>query len=185
MSNLNYPFAPVAHEDWVLQIQKELRDQTERMLFKDSIEGLELDVIEPVSIITPIDFSSFRDSVNNVHFERIQTEKESNRCMLLALMQGANALFIQIEKAEVEKIQSRDYLRYGNPNNICYEIARGRISPWMLYQSDSGVQFLSTLRDDQQKMIMDYIDPEQWALKFNRDPANVKQVKELLNAGGY
>ena len=102
MSNLNYPFAPVAHEDWVLQIQKELRDQTERMLFKDSIEGLELDVIEPVSIITPIDFSSFRDSVNNVHFERIQTEKESNRCMLLALMQGANALFIQIEKAEVD-----------------------------------------------------------------------------------
>ncbi len=104
MSNLNYPFAPVAHEDWVLQIQKELRDQTERMLFKDSIEGLELDVIEPVSIITPIDFSSFRDSVNNVHFERIQTEKESNRCMLLALMQGANALFIQIEKAEVDWI---------------------------------------------------------------------------------
>ena len=102
MSNLNYPFAPVAHEDWVLQIQKELRDQTERMLFKDSIEGLELDVIEPVSIITPIDFSSFSDSVNNVHFERIQTEKESNRCMLLALMQGANALFIQIEKAEVD-----------------------------------------------------------------------------------
>ena len=102
MSNLNYPFAPVAHEDWVLQIQKELRDQTERMLFKDSIEGLELDVIEPVSIITPIDFSSFRDSVNNVHFERIQTEKESNRCMLLALMQGANALFIEIEKAEVD-----------------------------------------------------------------------------------
>jgi hypothetical protein len=55
----------------------------------------------------------------------------------------------------------------------------------MLYQSDSGVEFLSTLRDDQQKMIMDYINPEQWALKFNRDPANVKQVKELLNAGGY
>jgi len=92
---------------------------------------------------------------------------------------------ITIEKAEAENIQSRDYLRYGNPNNICYEIARGRISPWMLYQSDSGVQFLSTLRDDQQKMIMDYINPEQWALKFNRDPANVKQVKELLYAGGY
>ena len=101
MSNLNYPFVPVAHEEWVLQIQKELRDQTERMLFKDSIEGLELDVTEPLSRISPIDFSSFREPINNVHFERIQTEKESNRCMLLALMQGANALFIQIEKEEV------------------------------------------------------------------------------------
>jgi lipid A disaccharide synthetase len=55
----------------------------------------------------------------------------------------------------------------------------------MLYQSSSGVHFLSTLRDDQQKMIMDYINPEQWAIKFKRDSNMVEQVKELLNAGGY
>jgi hypothetical protein len=34
-------------------------------------------------------------------------------------------------------------------------------------------------------MIMDYINPEQWAVKFNRDKESVNQVKELLNAGGY
>lgn len=101
MSNLNYPFAPVANEDWVLQIQKELRDQSERTLFKDSIEGLEFNITGQVTRVVPIDFSSVSEPLNNVHFERIQTEKESNRRMLLALLQGANALFIRIEKEEV------------------------------------------------------------------------------------
>ncbi|MEN9987867.1 MAG: hypothetical protein RLZZ585_906 [Bacteroidota bacterium] len=45
MSNLNYPFDPVAYEDWVLQIHKELRGQTEQIEFKDSIEELELNII--------------------------------------------------------------------------------------------------------------------------------------------
>jgi hypothetical protein len=87
--------------------------------------------------------------------------------------------------AEEEHIQSRDYLRYGNTNKICLDVTRGKISPWMLYQSDSGVACLSSMRSDQQGMIIDYINPELWKIKFNREPENVKQVKELLNAGGY
>jgi lipid A disaccharide synthetase len=55
----------------------------------------------------------------------------------------------------------------------------------MLYQSNSGIEFLDALRDDQQKMIMDYINPEQWAIKFTRDKEIVKQIKELLQDGGY
>jgi methylmalonyl-CoA mutase len=102
MSNLNYPFEPVAHEDWVLQIHKELRGQTEQIEFKDSIEELELNITEvPLHLLT-ISSPSESNEVNSVHFERIVDEKESNRRILLALMQGANALFIRIEKEEVD-----------------------------------------------------------------------------------
>ena len=57
----------------------------------------------------------------------------------------------------------------------------------MLYQSTSGIEFLDKLNmmPDQAKMIIEYIDPEQWALKFHREPENVRTVKEVLNAGGY
>ena len=55
----------------------------------------------------------------------------------------------------------------------------------MLYQSDSGIQFLDTLNPDHAKLIIDYIDPEQWALKFKREPELARQVKEILNAGEY
>jgi hypothetical protein len=90
-----------------------------------------------------------------------------------------------IDWAEKDNIQPRDYLRYGNTNRICLLIATGKISPWMLYQSDSGVKFLDSLNESQVKMVIDYINPELWKIKFNREPENVKQVKELLNAGGY
>ena len=102
MSNLNYPFEPVAHEDWVLQIHKELRGQTEQIEFKDSIEELELNITEVPTNLLTISSPSESNEVNSVHFERIVDEKESNRRILLALMQGANALFIRIEKEEVD-----------------------------------------------------------------------------------
>lgn len=102
MSNLNYPFEPVAHEDWVLQIHKELRGQTEQIEFKDSIEELELNITEVPTHILTISSPSDSNEVNSVHFERIVDEKESNRRILLALMQGANALFIRIEKEQVD-----------------------------------------------------------------------------------
>jgi hypothetical protein len=90
-----------------------------------------------------------------------------------------------IEWATKEGIQGRDYLRYGNVNRITQLITVGKISPWMLYHSNSGTQFLDTLNPDHVKMILDYINPEQWAIKFKRDPESVRNVKEILKAGGY
>jgi hypothetical protein len=90
-----------------------------------------------------------------------------------------------IKLGEDAGILPKDVLRFGNVNRICQAIVTGKISPWMLYQSNSGVKFLDTLTTDHAIMIMDYINPEQWALKFHREPENVTTVKEILNAGGY
>jgi hypothetical protein len=89
------------------------------------------------------------------------------------------------ELAQQEKIQTKDCLRYGNRNRVCYSITNGKISPWLLYQSESGVQFLESLDVTQQQMIIDYINPEQWAIKFLRDKEILTQVKELLMSAGY
>lgn len=82
-------------------------------------------------------------------------------------------------------IETKDCMRYANRNKLAYAVTTGKISPWMLYQSESGVDFLSNLDESQQKMIIDYINPEQWAIKFRRNTEMVTQVKELLNAAGY
>jgi hypothetical protein len=97
----------------------------------------------------------------------------------------ARSVQTTMDLAEKEGILSKDYLCYGNPNKICHSITNGKISPWMLYQSESGVKFLDSLNESQVKMVIDYINPELWKIKFNRETDNVKQVKELLNAGGY
>jgi hypothetical protein len=97
----------------------------------------------------------------------------------------ARSIETSIKLAEIETIQSKDILRYGNKNRICQVITNGKISPWMLYQSDSGTEFLGSLDPLQEKLVMDYINPELWAIKFKRNTDKVTQVKELLNAGGY
>ena len=97
----------------------------------------------------------------------------------------ARSVQTTMDLAEKEGIVPKDYLCYGNPNKICHSITNGKISPWMLYHSDSGIKFLDCLNESQVKMVIDYINPELWKIKFNREPENVKQVKELLNAGGY
>jgi hypothetical protein len=97
----------------------------------------------------------------------------------------ARSIETTIEYAKNEKVKSSDYLRYGNRNRICSLVVNGKISPWMLYQSESGIEFLENLDITQQKMILAYINPEQWALKFHRNSEIVSQVKELLNAGDY
>lgn len=87
--------------------------------------------------------------------------------------------------AEAERMLSKDCFRYCNKHKICYAVTTGKISPWMLYQSESGKKFLGELDDTQVRLIIDYINPELWAIKFIRDSEAVPQVKELLVAGGY
>lgn len=87
--------------------------------------------------------------------------------------------------AEMETIQTKDVLRYANRNRICYAITTGKISPWMLYHSESGTKMLDELDNTQVKMVIDYINPELWAIKFKRNPDKVREVKDLLNAAGY
>lgn len=97
----------------------------------------------------------------------------------------ARSIETAISVAEKDKIQTKDVLRYGNKNKICFEITKGKISPWMLYQSESGLKFLESLDVTQQKMILDYINPEQWAIKFNKSKNIIPEIKQLLQAGGY
>jgi hypothetical protein len=90
-----------------------------------------------------------------------------------------------MEMATDAKILPHDMLRYGNANKICYAITTGKISPWLLFQSDSGVRFLETLNEGHVKMIIDYINPEQWAIRFKRDIELTKRINDTLKDVGY
>lgn len=77
-----------------------------------------------------------------------------------------------------------DYFRNGNANRISYHIATGRISPWIVFNCDSGVEFLSGLGEDQIAMILPWIDPDYWQQKFRDYVADVEWVKMILKEAG-
>jgi hypothetical protein len=128
---------------------------------------------------------------NNIKIDSWCSDSNYDKFLIECLKQEdpldaiARSIETTIEHANNEKVQSKDYLRYGNRNRICSLVVNGKISPWMLYQSESGIQFLEGIDSTQQKMIFEYINPEQWAIKFRRNTEMVVQVKELLNQAGY
>ena len=97
----------------------------------------------------------------------------------------ARSIETTMDLAQEASVQSKDCLRYVNVNRILHNVTNGKISPWMLYHSESGIQLLEKLDTGQQRLIFDYINPEQWALKFHRNPDIVKQVQEYLSMAGY
>lgn len=105
-----------------------------------------------------------------------------NENHLDALQRSIETLMVM---AESDGILSKDYLKYGNINKICYQIINGKISPWILFQSQSGREFMDRLDKSHIQMIFDYVDPEKWALKFHRDKENVLIAQEILYHGGY
>jgi hypothetical protein len=97
----------------------------------------------------------------------------------------ARALEHSMDWGEEKSTQSHDYLRYGNHNAIVYAVTTGRISPWVLYNCESGQKFLEEVSAEQRAMVWPYIDPDVWMKKFKEDPANRIEAQELLKQAGW
>jgi hypothetical protein len=80
---------------------------------------------------------------------------------------------------------ARDMLRYGNHNALCYDITTGRISPWVIYNSESGQKFLSELNSEQIGMIWPYINSDTWQKKFQDYVADKAWAEEILKQAGW
>ena len=77
-----------------------------------------------------------------------------------------------------------DCLRYGSTHAMCHAITTGRISPWVIYNSDSGQKFLGELTADQVSMIWPYIDSDIWQKKFSDYAADAEYAKLILKQAG-
>lgn len=86
-----------------------------------------------------------------------------------------------LKLSEEQNIQLSDVFKYISPTKLCFMITAGKISPWILYHSKTGKQWLSILNDDQRGFIYEYIDPERWQIKFKRSPEDVKTVIDIIS----
>ena len=96
----------------------------------------------------------------------------------LTAVQRSIETFLKI--SDEENIQLTDVLRLYNTNKLCYMISQGLISAWILYHSNGGINFLSSLNQDQTNVVFEFINPDLWNIKFKRDQETVTEVKQLL-----
>ena len=97
----------------------------------------------------------------------------------------ARAIEFSIEWGEQKQSPPHDCLRYGNSNAMCAAVAAGRISPWVIFNCDSGQKFLSELNVEQVAMIWPYIDADIWQRKFKDYPADQEWAREMLTKAGW
>lgn len=66
-------------------------------------------------------------------------------------------------------------------NESAYMIQTGKISPWILYLSETGDNLINQYTDDHSKLIGIIIDPGFWMRTFKKNENEVTYIKNLLN----
>lgn len=97
----------------------------------------------------------------------------------------ARAMEYAIDWSEKNSNPSQDCVRYGSINATCYAITTGRLSPWVIYNSESGQKFLAEANEEQLAMIWPYINVDVWNKKFSDYPADREYVRDILNKAGW
>jgi hypothetical protein len=77
-----------------------------------------------------------------------------------------------------------EYFRKGSTNRIVHHISNGRISPWIVYNCTSGIEWLASLNEEQISLVMPWIDPDTWQQKFKDYAADTEWVKDILKKAG-
>jgi len=118
--------------------------------------------------------------------DRVYTEYLISYLQIEAVADAlARAVEFGLDWAETNSAQPNDCLRYGNINAMCYAVTTGRISPWVIYNSESGQRFLSSLDPTQVAMIWPYIDSDLWQQQFAKRAADQTYAQEILTRAGW
>ena len=76
------------------------------------------------------------------------------------------------------------YFNYVSVNRAVHNIRDGKISPWMVMNSASGVELLKQFSDEQLELVNQTLDIPFWAKKIRDNPADVALVKEVCKEAG-
>jgi hypothetical protein len=87
--------------------------------------------------------------------------------------------------ADEEKSVVKDFFRYASTNKIVSMILNGRISPWLIYCSDTGQACLEKFNEEQIAMIYVWIDPELWQRKLKDYAADAEWCRHVLSQAGF
>lgn len=77
-------------------------------------------------------------------------------------------------------IQWKDYFRKEDNVKIMNAIRVGKVSPWVIYNSTSGQEFMQTLDTVDLNIIFGFIDPNFWGLKFDRHKKEQTAIVDIM-----
>ena len=139
-----------------------------------------------------INYQMFADWLlkNNVPIDKWSSDSQYSKFLIefTALENPYDAIKRSIEHmmalAEGADCEFNEVFTKIHPNKICNAIISGKISPWVLYKSDSGIEWMSSLDGDQFGIIFEYVNPVKWGELFKIDKVASDGVGNLLKEMG-
>lgn len=77
-----------------------------------------------------------------------------------------------------------DFFRKVSPTQATAWIMSGRISPWVLFNTDSAEILLNRCGPEQINLIQQYTIPNIWKIKFDRDKDGADWIRNTLRSAG-
>ena len=71
------------------------------------------------------------------------------------------------------------YFDHVSLNRAVWNIKDGKVSPWLILNSNSGKNMMSKFNEEQLGIVYHVLDPEHWAMRFKRQQDDVQLVKDV------
>ncbi len=94
------------------------------------------------------------------------------------------SLKYMMEWGEEQNANFAHYFDYVNINRAVHHVRDGKVSPWLLLNSESGIKLLRKFNDEQLELVNQTLDLSFWSKKFKEQPADVAFVKEVCKETG-
>ena len=77
-----------------------------------------------------------------------------------------------------------NFFRQVNTNQAVAWIMNGKISPWVLYNVDSAIDFFERCTPEQVAIIKKHAPPGPWKIKFKKNQDSCKFIRTTLKESG-
>lgn len=93
-------------------------------------------------------------------------------------------ILLMSEWAVQHNLQWSDFFRMVNTNQAVLWIKSGRISPWVLYNANSAVDFFERCTPEQLSIIKNIAPPGPWKIRFNKNADSCQFLRKTLTESG-
>ena len=114
-------------------------------------------------------------------YEKYAVELINKEGVETALERSINTM---IDWAEKNDSIWNHYFLYASTNRITWDIKDGKISPWLVLNCKSGKEVLNKLNDEQLNLLVNVLNPQHWAIRFQRQLKDVELVKNVAKEAG-
>jgi len=142
-----------------------------------------------INAVNPEDFIDFvirnsvkldrwcSDSVYETYIQELNRKESADRAVERSI------LLMEKWGADYDRPFSRFFKEVSKPLVIHY-ITSGRLSPWVIFNCDSGAELIDSLSDHELTIINEYLEPSFWTRKFETRREDVQFVKMILKKAG-